>query len=207
MKTAGIIVAAGLSSRMGDFKPLLPYRDSTIIQSTIDTMKIAGIDIVVVVIGHNKVLIEETLKHSGVIIVYNPTYATSDMLSSVKVGLEQIIKMEEVREHINIPIESIFIMPGDMPAVSPITLIKLQNQMSHCDSKIIFPTVEGRKKHPPLIKVDLLQGIYHYEGDSGLRGALEQQEAVTSYLEVEDYGCTIDADTPEDYKRLLEYNK
>jgi len=219
MKTAGIIVAAGLSSRMGDFKPLLPFRDSTIIENTIDTMKQAGIETIVVVIGHNKELMEQALKSSNAITVYNPDFAISDMMSSIKLGLKEIFRVQEAKEikakenkakkNEETPIEALFILPGDMPAISPTTLIKVQNQMKHCDVKIkiIFPTVQGRKKHPPLIRVELLQEIYHYQGNMGLRGALEPYAMDTAYLEVDDYGCTIDTDTPEDYKRLLEYGK
>jgi CTP:molybdopterin cytidylyltransferase MocA len=79
--------------------------------------------------------------------------------------------------------------------------------MKLCNAKIIFPTVEGRKKHPPLIRVELLEEIYNYQGNMGLRGALELYETDTISLEVGDYGCTIDTDTPGDYKRLLEYGK
>jgi len=222
MKTAGIIVAAGLSSRMGDFKPLLPFRSSTIIENTIDTMKQAGIETIVVVIGHNKELMEEVLGSCNVITIYNPTYATSDMMTSIKIGLEEIFRVQESKDNIEIEnkeienkeienkethIEALFILPGDMPAISPTTLIKIQNYLKYCNAKIIFPTIQGRKKHPPLIRVELLQEIYHYQGNMGLRGALEPYEMDTAFLEVDDYGCTVDTDTPEDYKRLLEYGK
>ena len=205
MITAGVIVAAGLSSRMGEFKPLLPFRGSTIIENTINTMKRAGVDTIVVVIGYNKEVMEQALEGSNVIMVYNPNYATSDMMSSIKLGIECIIRIQETKENEVMSIDGLFILPGDMPAVSPDTFVKIYNEMEDSKAKIIFPTVLGRKKHPPLIQVELLQEIYNYQGDMGLRGALEQYEMDTAYLEVDDYGCTIDTDTQKDYKRLLEY--
>lgn len=207
MKTAGIIVAAGLSSRMGEFKPLLPFRGSTIIENAINTMKQAGIATIVVVIGYNKEVMELALEGSNVITVYNPNYATSDMMTSIKLGIECIIRIQNTDENDLPPIEGVFILPGDMPAVSPATLVKIHIEMEDSKVKIIFPTVQGRKKHPPLIRVELLREIYNYQGDMGLRGALERYEMDTAYLEVDDYGCTIDTDTPQDYKRLLEYGK
>ena len=99
MITAGVIVAAGLSSRMGEFKPLLPFRGSTIIENTINTMKRAGVDTIVVVIGYNKEVMEQALEGSNVIMVYNPNYATSDMMSSIKLGIECIIRIQETKEN------------------------------------------------------------------------------------------------------------
>jgi len=128
-------------------------------------------------------------------------------MASIKLGIECVIRIQETKENEVMSIEGLFILPGDMPAISPDTLVKILNEMERSKAKIIFPTVQGRKKHPPLIRVELLQEIYLYHGDMGLRGALEQYKMDTEYLEVDDYGCTIDTDTAKDYKRLLEYGK
>jgi CTP:molybdopterin cytidylyltransferase MocA len=200
MKTAGIITAAGLSSRMGEFKPLLPFNGATIIENTIQVMKQAGVHKIIVVTGHNRELLEQQLQDTDVEIVYNSSYADSDMMKSIQIGLEYLIQSKTWQ-----PKDAFYILPGDMPAISPETLELLKNYLEQSNANIIFPTLDGRKKHPPLIHMELAGTLMNYQGSSGLRGALEQFQDVTVYLEVHDFGCNLDADTKDDYKRLLEY--
>lgn len=201
MRTAGIITAAGLSSRMGEFKPLLPLKGTTIIKNTIQVMKLAGVQKIIVIIGHNKEIMEQHLQGTDVEVVYNSSYADCDMMKSIQIGLKYLLQCEDWQ-----PNDSFFILPGDMPVISPETLKLLKNHLEQSDGNIIFPTIGGRKKHPPLIHMNLAGALMNYIGDRGLRGALEQYENDTVLLEVYDYGCTLDADTKDDYKRLLEYN-
>ena len=60
-RICGLIVAAGLSSRMGCFKPLLPLRGKTVIENTIDSMLLCGISPVVVVLGYRGREVEAVL--------------------------------------------------------------------------------------------------------------------------------------------------
>lgn len=50
-RIGGLILAAGLSSRMGDFKPLMPLRGKTLIENTIDSLLLCGVAPIVVVLG------------------------------------------------------------------------------------------------------------------------------------------------------------
>ena len=89
-RICGLIVAAGLSSRMGCFKPLLPLRGKTVIENTIDSMLLCGISPVVVVLGYRGREVEAVL-HSRylagtVIPVYNRDFASTDMLASIQLG-------------------------------------------------------------------------------------------------------------------------
>ncbi|MDF2930043.1 MAG: nucleotidyltransferase family protein [Anaerospora sp.] len=85
MRINGIILAAGLSSRMEAFKPLLKLKDKTIIECSIDSMLGAGVQQVVVVLGHRAQELETVLlsryEHSRLVLVRNSHYAELDMLS------------------------------------------------------------------------------------------------------------------------------
>jgi CTP:molybdopterin cytidylyltransferase MocA len=58
-----------------------------------------------------------------------------------------------------------------------------------------------------LIHADCLEYLIGYQGGGGLKAALGAFSRDTVYLPVEDRGCVMDADTPDDYKRLLDYQK
>lgn len=67
MQTAALIVAAGMSSRMGDFKPMLNIGSISIAQRVVATFQQAGIRKIVMVTGYNAVALERHLSESGVI--------------------------------------------------------------------------------------------------------------------------------------------
>lgn len=196
----GVIAVAGLSSRMGDFKPLLPFGDSTIIESALDSMLLAGVCHVAVVVGFRGEEIERRIadrrftKGQRVDVVYNLDYAVTDMLKSIKVGLDVVQDCD-----------AFFVLPGDMPAVSRNTFLAVKREWVCSKAKIVFPTIEGFKKHPPLIDRSCMEVIFDYDGDGGLREIFKMFEQDTSYIPVDDVGCTMDADTKVDYENLIRY--
>jgi CTP:molybdopterin cytidylyltransferase MocA len=194
----GLILAAGLSSRMGDFKPLMPLNGKSIIENSIDSMLLSGVSKVKVVIGHNADeidrLVSEKYYSSRVATVYNKFYASSDMLKSVKIGLE------------NFPIcDAFFLLPGDMPAITPATFLLLMHAMGNAKTKVIFPVLQGRRKHPPLILADCINDILSFDSDGGLRDLWKQYEGLITEINVDDKGCGFDVDTIEDYQLLKQY--
>lgn len=90
-RIGGLILAAGLFSRMGDFKLLMPLRGKTLIENTIDSLLLCGIHSVTVVLGYRGREVERVLRSryfgGTVTVVYNRDYAVTDMLASVKIGL------------------------------------------------------------------------------------------------------------------------
>ncbi len=194
--TGGVVTAAGLSSRMGDFKPLLPYGGSTIIQTTVGSLQSAGVQRIIAVVGHRGDEIESLISGmEHVKVIYNTNYRNGDMLESVRLGLEQLAGCDAA-----------YVLPGDMPAVSPGTFRSLQECMAATGAAVVFPVFEGRKRHPPLIAGRCFDPICGFRGEGGLRMALQQFQEQTRYAAVEDLGCALDADTPEDYHRLLRYH-
>ena len=87
MQTAALIVAAGMSSRMGDFKPMLSIGSITIAQRVVATFHQAGIRRIVMVTGFNAVTLERHLSGSGVIFLRNENYENTQMFDSVKIGM------------------------------------------------------------------------------------------------------------------------
>jgi len=195
LRLAGVVAAAGLSSRMGDFKPLLPYAASTMIQTTIASLKNGGAQQIIVVVGHRGNEIKKQLDGtSGITVIDNPNYQHGDMLESVQLGLRQLQGYDAA-----------YVLPGDMPAIAIDTFKKVQTCMKTTNASVVFPTLQGRKKHPPLIATCCFESICHFTGDGGLRTALQQFGRQTAYVAVDDMGCSMDVDTPEEYLQLLQY--
>lgn len=187
-----IVLAAGLSSRMGDLKPLLPLGDATILEHVIQLFQGAAIEDVRVVVGHRHREIASVVERQKATPVFNPSYR-KDMFSSVVAGFASL-KPET---------EAAFILPVDIPLVRPTTIHHLIRVYSRNKGKIIRPTHRGRRGHPPLVPFSLSESIMKWSGSGGLRGALKPFEKEAMQVEVPDKYIHFDVDTPEDYAQLL----
>lgn len=185
-----VIPAAGLSSRMKAFKPLLPYGECTVIESTVGAVLEAA-NTAVVVLGNHADEVEAILKKrfgDRVRIVRNPDYRNTDMMYSVQLGLEALEGCD-----------AFFLLPGDMPAVRGATFKALAAAFDE-SSMVIYPTFNGRKGHPPLICASLIPQIHDHHGEGGLRSLF--RDVPQKYIELSDRGITADLDTPEDYAEI-----
>ncbi len=90
METGVVIVAAGISSRMGDFKPMLNIGSISIAQRIIATFRQAGMERIVVVTGYNADVLEHHLSKSGVVFLRNENYRTTQMFDSALIGLRYL---------------------------------------------------------------------------------------------------------------------
>src|SRR2546423_14612641 len=88
-KVAAILLAAGQSSRMGAFKPLLPFGNSTVIECCIDNLRHASVNEIVVVVGHRADEVREHLQNANVAFALNDD-PTSEMGVSIACGVEQV---------------------------------------------------------------------------------------------------------------------
>ncbi|MGN1369622.1 MAG: NTP transferase domain-containing protein, partial [Aristaeellaceae bacterium] len=117
-RIGGIVLAAGLSSRMKQFKPLMEIDGKSMIHRVISGMKQAGAEKIIVVTGHNRELLEAHLKNTGVSCVYNADYAHTQQLESLRIGLAAL--SNDVRR--------ILVSPADVPLVVPQTILSLLAQ-------------------------------------------------------------------------------
>lgn len=197
MKTGAVIAAAGLSSRMKSFKPMLQLAGSTVIRTAVSTLKAAGVSTVVVVTGNNAELLVKHLAKLEVDYVYNENYAQTDMYYSAGMGLR----------YIEDKTDRVFVLPADVPLFSRQSLFTMMGYMDCSSCNILTPTHDGRGGHPVLIRNSAIRELLTYHGDEGLRGAVIAYKGKKEVLELPDIGMTIDADRPEDYELLQQYAK
>ena len=190
MQVGAVIVAAGMSSRMGDFKPMLNIGSISIAQRIVATFHQAGVTKIAVVTGYNAPLLERHLANSGLVFLRNEDYATTQMFDSAKIGLG----------YMKDKCERILFTPVDVPLFTAMTVTELIGS----GADLCCPVCEGRTGHPLLIASSLVDAILAEEGEGGLQGAIARCGTEMKQIPVEDPGVLHDADTPADYKALLE---
>ncbi|AEV28725.1 putative MobA-like protein [Sphaerochaeta pleomorpha str. Grapes] len=192
----GIILAAGLSSRMGECKPLMPVRGKTMIENSIDSMLESGVDSVIVVLGYQGKKIERMLEkryQSSVAIVYNNDFKTTDMLHSIQIGVQSLGDCD-----------AFFVLPADMPDIHSSTFQSLMECWVATSCLVAFPCLDKKRKHPPLIDIRCRDTILFFKGQGGLRSVWHYFEDNIATVSVEDMGCDTDLDTRKDYCSYIE---
>ena len=192
MQIGAVIVAAGMSSRMGDFKPMLNIGSISIAQRIVATFHQAGVTKIAVVTGYNAPLLERHLANSGLVFLRNEDYASTQMFDSAKIGLA----------YLRDKCERILFTPVDIPLFTAMTVTELIES----GAELCCPVCEGRTGHPLLIASSLVDAILADSGEGGLQGAIARCGAEMLQIPVEDPGVLHDADTPADYKALLQFH-
>ena len=192
MQTGAVIVAAGMSSRMGDFKPMLNIGSISIAQRIVATFHQAGVTKIVVVTGYNAQQLERHLNNLGLVFLRNENYANTQMFDSAKIGLA----------YLKDKCDRIFFTPVDIPLFTSLTV----TQLMETEASLACPVCEGRTGHPLLIAASLVDTLLRDPGDGGLQGAISRCGSKMTRVEVSDPGILHDADTPADYAELLSYH-
>ena len=186
-----IILAAGFSSRMGAFKALMPFGETTVLERAIVLFRDAGIKDIRVVTGHRSTEIVSHLQRLQVRSVFNGSYQEG-MYSSVVAAVESL-------EDEN---GAFFLLPVDIPLVRRETIELLVRSYQNSAIGILYPAIHGKRGHPPLIANSYRERILSWKGNGGLKALLKQYEADSATIECGDEGILLDMDTAEDYERL-----
>ena len=192
MQTAAVIVAAGMSSRMGDFKPMLNIGSISIAQRIVATFHQVNINRIVVITGYNALQLERHLANQGLIFLRNEQYASTQMFDSAKIGLS----------YLRDKCDRILFTPVDIPLFTALTVEALLSS----EAELACPVCNGKTGHPLLIASSIVDTILSDCGEEGMQGAISRCGTEMKYIPVEDPGILHDADTPEDYAALLAYH-
>jgi CTP:molybdopterin cytidylyltransferase MocA/HD superfamily phosphodiesterase len=188
---SAIILAAGYSSRMGEFKPLLELSGLAAIDRVIGLYQAVGVTDIHVVTGFRSATIEAAVRSRSVDLVHNPDH-DKGMFSSVLAGVNALPEATP----------AFFVHPVDIPLVRAHTLsVLLETGRIHSPA-IAYPTFDDRRGHPPLIRGDLKEAILAHDGEGGLRTLLDRFGDQARDIPVADNGVLLDMDTPDDYALL-----
>ncbi|MGB3211450.1 MAG: nucleotidyltransferase family protein [Desulforhopalus sp.] len=188
LRVAAIVPAAGLSSRMHAFKPLVTIAGKTIIEHVMELFKTTGIDDIVVVVGHRSEELIPVVEAASCRYVINVNYRDG-MFSSIQEGVRELSDT----------CDAFFLLPVDIPLVRPNSIRQLLDAFARDGSSLLcYPQFQSRRGHPPLIDSSLANRILAYDGQDGLRGLLARYENQAIVVPVEDPFILLDADTRED---------
>lgn len=191
MKNLGaVIVAAGMSSRMGELKALKEIKGQPVLIHMIEKFKQVGVSQIVVVTGNGSEQLEALLKEEkGVTPIKNEQFAHSDMFASAKLGMKAIKGK----------CERFFFTPVDSPAFSIETLEGLLK----VNEEVVKPMYQGRGGHPLLLQEALIENLLAYQGENGMKGALKVHPFIA--ISVEDEGIRFNTNTPEEFEKMRLY--
>jgi molybdenum cofactor cytidylyltransferase len=189
---AGLILAAGESSRMKRDKALLIYRGLTFLETLILNLRGAGIENIAVVLGHHANEIERAVNLAGVRVVLNPDYRRGQT-SSLQAGLAAFEELSP---------DAVILCLVDHPVVSAEIIGKLMSSFEKDHPPAVIPTLDGQRGHPVVINRTLFAEILALPPDGGANSVLRKYRDATQFAEVEDRGILVDVDDPEAYERL-----
>jgi molybdenum cofactor cytidylyltransferase len=200
---AGVILAAGESSRMGRDKALLPWPPPTAGQATSgDTFLSAAIrslalatEFVLVVVGKNEPALAPIIYAQGASLVVNPD-TSRGQFSSLQVGLHEVLNQGR---------DAAMITLVDRPPVSRATIQTLRDAFESADHNIwaVVPEFSGKHGHPYLVGREMMEAFLRVPATSVAREIEHAHQKHIQYLSVDDPLVALNINTPEDYAGLM----
>lgn len=207
MKLGAVIMAAGISRRMGKNKLLLKYGRTTFIENIVGKVIGMGFHKVVITVSDKRIkeICEEFLnkmenegklstERDGLSVILNRE-SGKGMSESVKLGVKMLEK----------DCEGYMFFSGDQPALSCETIEKIMKNSEK--EKIVIPLYNGKKGLPTVFDASFKDELSKITGDTGGRQVILNNIDKVKYVEIENFLEGMDIDTEEEYKKLLNHRK
>lgn len=188
---SAILLAAGQSRRMGEFKQLLAYAGRTFVECCADHLLASRIDELVVVTGHREAEVRRALGRRVVRFAHNADYREG-MSSSVKCGIRAVSPAAT----------AVLVALVDQPQIEAAIIDRVVAEYERQPALIIIPTYGGRTGHPVLIDLKLRDELIAFDPAQGLRQVVQAHADEVVHIEVATDAVLTDFDYPEDYERL-----
>jgi molybdenum cofactor cytidylyltransferase len=190
---AGVILAAGASSRMGRDKALLPWRDGTFLSAAIHALQPAT-ELVIVVAGANAVSLESIADSQAAFLAVNPN-PQQGQFSSLLIGLQDVLNRGR---------DAAVLTLVDRPPAEVETIEQVKAAFLSSDEQIwaAVPEYQGRHGHPIVIGREMIEAFLRAPVHSTARDVEHANQQHILYLPVNDPLVVANVDTPEDFERL-----
>ena len=202
---SAVVLAAGMSTRMGQNKLLLNFRDKPLIVHAVDTLLASDIDEVIVVLGHETEKVRDQLERrvglankadarKPVRLVQNPDYQNG-LSTSVRTGVEAVSRQAN----------GIMIYLADQPLLEPEDVNRIVAGFAaakEIDKSIVVPFFRGERGNPVILDASLRDSILGIVGDVGCKGVIKRYPEKVYAIEMENDHVVRDVDDVEAYERL-----
>ena len=193
---AGVILAAGASSRMGKDKALLEYAGHTFLAGAIQLLQDVC-DFVVVVTGNNTEFLRPIVYENSGYLVRNPEPELGQF-SSLRIGLQAVLERGR---------DVAFVTLVDRPPALSSTLAELKDRFLTTSPEAIWavvPQFNGRHGHPVIFGREMIEAFLRAGTSSNARDIEHRHQSRIEYVNVDDPRVVININTPEEYSALLQ---
>ncbi|MGN7396385.1 nucleotidyltransferase family protein [Peribacillus frigoritolerans] len=194
-KIGVIILAAGMSIRMGEPKLLIPLAGKPLFRHVIDSILGSSMQPIHLVAGeYIEEIRQESEDYPELNIIHNPNY-TDGMSTSLKLGVQSI------KEHV----DAVMIFLADQPLTSLEVIRALIEKYIECKDegvRIVRPKYKGKEGHPILVDASILNEFHSIKGDQGGKSIIKKYDAVTKTVSFDNSMWGFDIDTPEDIHKV-----
>jgi CTP:molybdopterin cytidylyltransferase MocA/xanthine/CO dehydrogenase XdhC/CoxF family maturation factor len=188
-RIAGVVLAAGMSSRMGNNKLLMPVRGRALIQHAARAARDGGLDPVIVVTGHQAEAVRAALKDENVIFVHNAVFADG-LSTSLRAGISALTD----------DCDGAMVLLGDMPDVTANLVRRLKAAFDPVRGRsLVVATAKGERGHPVLWDRRFFAAMCNLSGDAGAKSLMTTHAEKIFEIEAGDNAPLTDIDTPDTY--------
>ena len=191
-RTAIIILAAGASSRMGQPKQLLAFKNSILLKHVAEEAQKSGMR-VFIILGANEQKIKKELENVRAEIIFNERWGNG-LSTSIKAGLEKALENDSDTENF------IFCV-CDQPYISADLFKRLMHKKKVSGKKIIACSYAGTLGTPVLFDIKYFDALMNLQGDEGAKKLLQIYREDVAFITFEK--GKVDIDTKADYEDLL----
>ncbi len=193
-ETVAILLAAGESRRMGQLKALLPWQGDTLLGCQVSSLLQAGIQQVVVVLGHEQDRLLPLLEgRDKVVPVFNPDYQEGKT-TSINAGLRSPQAADA---------QTLVLLNVDQPRTSA-TISTLLSRHEGSGCLITIPVFQGKGGHPLILDCSLLPELLEIaEASQGIRAVVRKHEEGIQRVEMDTQEVLWDLNTPEQYQAAV----
>jgi molybdenum cofactor cytidylyltransferase len=187
---AGVVLAAGLSRRMGQAKLLMKVGGRAIIRYVVESVLSGGVDSVWVVTGADVEPIEAALAGIEVQIAVNPA-PEEGQAGSVRTGIAALPPS----------VDAVLIALGDQPLLAPSIIPALLAARRTSPKLIVAPRYRDGQGNPVVFKREIFPELLRLTGDQGARPIIQKEPTRVEWVEL-DLPMPPDVDTPDDYEKI-----
>ncbi len=188
---SAVLLAAGESRRMGQFKQLLQLGEKNFVEHCVENLLASRVDEIIIVTGHRESEVRAAVATRAVRFVHNSDYRTG-MASSIKCGVRAVPYNSK----------ACLISLVDQPQIPPSVIDQLIDVYENARPRIIIPTFDGKGGHPIILDLSLKQEILEMDQSVGLRQVISAHSSEIARVEVFSHDVVEDCDLPEDYERI-----